>query len=75
MNSEKESVFLSMEQVCVNLDASPPSRNFIEAEAILKSRHLIQCESPKRTEFKVHVCLQTSALDSPPHTVEAGEGS
>jgi hypothetical protein len=74
MNSEKESVFLSMEQVCVTLDASPSSRNFIEGEAILKSRQLILCEASKRTEFKVHVyalCLQTLALDSPPHTVEA----
>jgi hypothetical protein len=75
MNSEKESFFLSMEQVCVTLDASPSSRNFIEGEAILKSRHLILCEASKRTEFKVHVYalyLQTSTLDSPPpHTVEA----
>lgn len=68
-----EDLFLGIADVCEALNGTPSSRNFVEGEDILRSKHLILCEASKKTSSEVHVyalCLQTSALDSQPHTIE-----
>jgi SWIM zinc finger len=48
-------------------------RPFVEASALLKSKHLMECGITARTAHQIHVmglCLQTSHLDGKPHQVD-----
>ena len=66
-------IYLDLAFICETLDASPNSRNFKEGESLLNAKHVILCEASSKTSVSITVyalCLQTSAMNSPPHTIE-----
>ncbi|KAJ8975630.1 hypothetical protein NQ317_002804 [Molorchus minor] len=65
-------MFLSIGNVLKYLNATPDSRNFVEGERLLNASHLILCGIEEKCEANLNIfalCLQTSALSSPPHEI------
>ena len=67
---------LSLVDILKYVEGDQGSRNLTEGEAVLNAGYLIACgrsaeESTGNVWKVLALCLQTSALTSPPHTINA----
>ncbi|KAJ8976154.1 hypothetical protein NQ317_018093 [Molorchus minor] len=63
---------LLLEDYFSYLNASFSSRNVKEGEEVLNANHIILCGKTKSTDNEIYIqalCLQTSALNSQPHSI------
>jgi len=67
-------MLLTIREICKFADCNVQSRNFVEGEKCLNSKHILKCGKMISSDTAVMniigFCMQTSNLKSTPHTIK-----